>query len=86
MHDELNRVKYKPQYKQINCDSEPLDMQSQIWYDYFRNRDDSIISDIFEGQLCGRTKCVMCGYESFTFDHFMDVSLPLPSYKGSVTL
>ena len=36
-------------YKEINCDKEPMENQSEIWYEYFHARDDSIITDLFEG-------------------------------------
>ena len=49
MHNELNRVVKKPKYKTIDCDKEPIEKQSQIWHNYFRARDNSIITDLFEG-------------------------------------
>lgn len=49
MHNELNRITSKPKYKEINCDKEPMENQSEIWYEYFHARDDSIITDLFEG-------------------------------------
>lgn len=78
MHDELNRVTSKPKYQEINCDDKPVDEQSEIWYKYFRARDDSIISDLFEGQMCSTLTCSKCGYKSRTFDNFMDLSVSIP--------
>jgi len=49
MHNELNRVRTKPAYKEIDCDKLPSNEQSAIWAQYFKERDDSIITDIFEG-------------------------------------
>ena len=51
--------------------------QSEIWQQYFRARDNSIITDLFEGQLCSKIECMKCGFQSLTFDNFMDLSLPL---------
>ncbi len=39
----------KPKYEEIDCDTKPIDEQSEIWARYFRARDDSIITDLFEG-------------------------------------
>lgn len=49
MHNELNRIKKKPAYKNIDCEKFPIDEQSEIWTRYFRERDNSIITDLFEG-------------------------------------
>lgn len=78
MHNELNRVKKKPKYKQIDCDRLPMLEQSEVWSQYFRERDNSIITDLFEGQLCSKIECQKCGHQSLTFDGFMDLSLPIP--------
>ena len=81
MHNELNRVSKKPKYKTIDCDKEPIDVQSEIWFNYFRERDNSIITDLFEGQLCSSIQCMKCGYQSLSFDSFMDLSLSIPSVR-----
>ncbi len=49
MHNELNRVEKKPKYQEIDCDAKPVDEQSEIWKQYNRARDNSIITDLFEG-------------------------------------
>jgi ubiquitin carboxyl-terminal hydrolase 2/21 len=38
-------------------------------------RDNSIITDLFSGQLLSRTTCTTCGFESLAFDNFWDLSL-----------
>jgi len=38
-------------------------------------RDNSIVTDLFSGQLLSRTKCTQCSYESLAFDNFWDLSL-----------
>jgi len=54
MHNELNRIEQKPKYKEIDCDKLPIDQQSEQWSQYFAARDNSIITDLFEGQLCSK--------------------------------
>lgn len=49
MHNELNRVAKKPPYKEIDCEKESMSQQSEIWDQYFKARDNSIITDLFEG-------------------------------------
>ena len=45
-------------------------------------RDDSIMNDIFEGQLLNTTKCMSCSYVTNAFDSFMDLSVEIP--RGAV--
>ena len=49
MHDELNRVRTKPPYKEMKFESLPKDQQSEGWFKYYRERDNSIMTDLFEG-------------------------------------
>ena len=55
MHDELNRVTSKPAYKELNFEKLPIEQQSEEWNKYYKARDDSIMTDLFEGQLINRT-------------------------------
>jgi ubiquitin C-terminal hydrolase len=57
LHEELNRVAKKPPYQELNFDSEPREQQSDKWWKYNKDRDDSIITDIFTGQLMNRLQC-----------------------------
>lgn len=85
IHNELNRVTTKPPYKEINCDKLPVDKQSEEWASYFKARDNSIITDLFEGQLCSRLECTSCGYKSYTFDSFLDLSVGIPRKSVRIT-
>jgi ubiquitin C-terminal hydrolase len=38
-------------------------------------RDNSIVTDLFGGQLLNRTTCTHCNYESIAFDNYWDLSL-----------
>jgi ubiquitin C-terminal hydrolase len=44
---ELNRVKEKPKYEELDFDSLPLREQSNKWWQYMLKREDSIMTDIF---------------------------------------
>jgi ubiquitin C-terminal hydrolase len=90
MHDELNRVRTKPAFKEIKCETKPLDEQAEIWTEYMRLRDDSIMTDNFQGQLMSRISCLSCKHHSATFDNFMDLSIEIPRkairFLGSISL
>lgn len=49
MHDELNRVLVKPKYEQVNFENYSFYDQSAKWVDYYKKRDDSIMTDLFQG-------------------------------------
>ena len=36
------------------------------------------MTDLFEGQLVNRTKCLKCGFQDFAFDNYMDLSVEIP--------
>jgi ubiquitin C-terminal hydrolase len=38
-------------------------------------RDNSIVTDLFSGQLLSKTTCTHCGYVSLAFDNYWDLSL-----------
>jgi ubiquitin carboxyl-terminal hydrolase 2/21 len=82
LHEELNRIFKKPPYKEMNFGTLSLDEQSEKWWQYNMARDDSIITDLFTGQLMNTISCLACKHESYAFDNFMDLSVSIPR-KGS---
>jgi ubiquitin C-terminal hydrolase len=45
-------------------------------------REDSIITDTFQGQLMNQTVCTRCNKKSYAFDTFMDLQIPIPHVKN----
>jgi len=82
MHDELNRVRRKPKYRELICDELPLEEQSQTWADHYEEIDNSVMTDLFGGQLVSLVTCLSCGHKSATFDNFMDLSIEIPKGSG----
>jgi len=78
MHDELNRVRKKPTYREMDFDKLSREEQSDKWAEYYKERDNSIMTDLFEGQLMNRISCLSCGYQGYAFDSFMDLSVEIP--------
>ena len=62
MHDELNRVTTKPAYRELKFSNMSIEAQSEEWNKYYKARDNSIMTDLFEGQLINRTQCLSCGF------------------------
>ncbi|KAL4493459.1 hypothetical protein ABPG72_007467 [Tetrahymena utriculariae] len=77
LHEDLNRVRIKPKYRELEADTNKRTLQeiSDDWYQYYKGRDDSVVTDFFSGQLLNKVICSKCKNESLAFDNFMDLSL-----------
>ena len=78
LNDELNTVLRAPPYKEEKDDfSEPeWDKAERLWAQY-KARTDSVMVDVFAGQLRSSVECHACGKASTSYDPFWDLSLPL---------
>lgn len=79
LHEDLNRVKFKPY---IEVKDEDIRTDDEIADEHWRNhlaRNDSIIVAACQGQYRSTLVCPVCRKKSTTFDPFMYLSLPLPS-------
>ncbi|KNC54267.1 ubiquitin carboxyl-terminal hydrolase [Thecamonas trahens ATCC 50062] len=80
LHEDLNRILDKPLVPVVEAAGRPDDVvASEAWTGHLR-RNDSVIVDLFQGQLKSRVVCPMpdCGKVSVTFDPFMYLSVPVP--------
>ncbi len=48
-------------------------------------RDNSVVTDFFDGQLMNKIECLKCGHKSLAFDNFMDLSLSIPRGNRMIT-
>lgn len=77
LHNELNKV--KGTYKEMGDEKGETDEQAgERWWRYHRSHDDSLVYDLFGGQLKTVTLCGACRTRSKTFDPFLDLSLAMP--------
>ncbi|KAK9289719.1 hypothetical protein L1049_007878 [Liquidambar formosana] len=79
LHEDLNRVKYKPYIEARDADGCPDEAIAEEYWQNHRARNDSIIVDLCQGQYRSRLICPVCKKVSVTFDPFMYLSLPVPS-------
>ncbi|KAF6170710.1 hypothetical protein GIB67_015662, partial [Kingdonia uniflora] len=79
LHEDLNRVKLKPyiELKDANCRSDE-EFANECWENH-KDRNDSVIVDVYQGQYKSTLICPDCSKVLVTFDPFMYLSLPLPS-------
>lgn len=87
LHEDLNRILSKPYYEkpelkddEIN-DSQAISKLAKKCRDQYKQRNDSIIVDLFTGLYRSTLVCPDCGKMSITFDPFNDLTLPLPTNK-----
>ncbi|KAK2167839.1 hypothetical protein LSH36_23g05071 [Paralvinella palmiformis] len=81
LHEDLNRIKNKPYVELKDADGRPdATVARESWENYLK-RNDSVIVDIFHGQLKSTLVCPECDKISVTFDPFCYLTLPLPYKK-----
>ena len=79
LHEDLNRISNKPYIELLEKQPNEDDITaSKRWWDLHKKREDSIIIDLFNGQLKSETTCQVCNKSSITYDPFMFLCLPLP--------
>ncbi|XP_030378299.1 ubiquitin carboxyl-terminal hydrolase Usp2 isoform X2 [Scaptodrosophila lebanonensis] len=64
----------------LNIDDNLSDnKKADLTWEWYARHENSLIRDLFVGQLKSTLKCTTCGNTSVTFDPFWDLSVPLPS-------
>lgn len=53
--------------------------KADLTWDWYSRVENSVVIDLFVGQLKSSLKCTVCGNTSDTFDPFWDLSVPLPT-------
>lgn len=87
LHEDLNRIYHKPYCEKPELKDEDIENPSAIidlaltCWDQHKQRNDSIIVDLFTGMYQSTLVCPDCSKTSITFDPFNDLTLPLPISK-----
>ena len=63
--------------------AEEVELSTEFWLNHIK-RNDSLVTEIFSGQLRSSVECQVCHHVSLCFDPFLDISLPIPK-KAEVT-
>jgi ubiquitin carboxyl-terminal hydrolase 2/21 len=72
------KVEKRGELDQNNIEGLEPKEQSQFWWSKHVQANSSIVSDLFCGQLRSTLICNTCQHQSYCFDPFYDLSLPLP--------
>eukprot|EP00795_Rhopilema_esculentum_P015115 gene15115-6296_t len=78
LHEDLNRVHDKPYIELKDSAGRPDKEVAQEAWENHRKRNQSIIVDLFQGQLKSQVRCLACGNSSVRFDPYTFLSLPIP--------
>ncbi|CAI9715032.1 ubiquitin carboxyl-terminal hydrolase 32-like [Octopus vulgaris] len=78
LHEDLNRVHEKPYVELKDSNGRPDEEVAQEAWENHILRNQSIVVDLFHGQLKSQVRCKECGHVSVRFDPFNYLSLPLP--------
>lgn len=86
LHEDLNRITEKPIYKDLSRETaQDIEKLANLWWSYSLSRDDSLITDLFQGQTITIMTCTFCKYKSVSCETFTNLALELPN-SGSTTL
>ncbi|GEQ67154.1 hypothetical protein JCM33374_g817 [Metschnikowia sp. JCM 33374] len=87
LHEDLNRIYDKPYLEKPELKDEDVgnpiaisELANTCWSQH-KQRNDSIIVDLFTGLYQSTLICPDCSKQSITFDPFNDLTLPLPVNK-----
>uniref|UniRef100_A0A182J1S6 Ubiquitin carboxyl-terminal hydrolase n=1 Tax=Anopheles atroparvus TaxID=41427 RepID=A0A182J1S6_ANOAO len=78
LHGALNMAVKRDPLGELDDDMNNRVKADMLW-DWYSKAENSMIKDLFVGQLRSTLKCTYCNTESTMFDPFWDLSLPLPS-------
>ncbi|KAF5389439.1 hypothetical protein D9757_004397 [Collybiopsis confluens] len=91
IHEDTNRIMSRQPLKRTPEDEEKLEsmlpqLASEYEWQVWRQSNDSIIVDFFQGQLRNQLKCMSCHKTSTTYNAFSILSLPVPARTGKIPL
>ena len=86
LHNDLNRVNNNEYIKlREKLENETESQASLRWWKNHLRRNDSIIVDLFHGQIRNRISCNECKYNSVIYDPFMILPLNIPQGKINIS-
>ena len=84
LHDEINKDKSKGStsfYEPPKKENESDISASQRFWNLFKKKNNSIITDLFYGQIRNITRCLSCGHSVTTFEIFNILPIEIPILK-----
>lgn len=84
LHDSVNQITNPPKYVEID-DSHvsSTDEAAKLWWNNYKERNHSIITELFSGQMHSTITCDICGSVSNNYDPFIGLPVPLPGSRNN---
>ncbi|XP_064645435.1 ubiquitin carboxyl-terminal hydrolase 8-like isoform X2 [Lineus longissimus] len=79
LHEDLNMIKTRPKVPVQETDGVPDHIAAEVAWKTYKLLNESIIVELFQGQLKSTLMCLKCRKTSVKFETVMHLSLPLPS-------
>lgn len=87
LHEDLNRVRQKPKWYELeDIDGESDEQKAERYWQYNIERNSSPVGDLFAGQLMSELVCGQCQRRSTCFDPCWDVSVQLDARASACRL
>ncbi|EDR29290.1 ubiquitin carboxyl-terminal hydrolase, putative [Entamoeba dispar SAW760] len=86
IHEDLNRVLKKPYIETPDYNNEPDNEWAIAEWNRYKQRNDSIITDLFAAQLKSKVICDVCHNINMRFDPYVFLSLAIPNKQNSVSI
>lgn len=87
LHEDLNRVRQKPKWYELeDIDGESDEQKAERYWQYNVERNSSPVGDLFAGQLMSELVCGRCQRRSTCFDPCWDVSVQLDARVSACRL
>ena len=87
LHEDLNRVRQKPKWYELeDIDGESDEQKAERYWQYNVERNSSPVGDLFAGQLMSELVCGQCQRRSTCFDPCWDVSVQLDARVSACRL
>jgi ubiquitin carboxyl-terminal hydrolase 6/32 len=84
LHEDLNRVKKKPYVERKDSDGRPDCVVAKESWEGHLARNQSVVVDLFHGQIKSVLTCKTCKFSNVSFDAFSTLTLPLPTENSAV--
>jgi ubiquitin carboxyl-terminal hydrolase 4/11/15 len=86
IHEDLNRCQERPVVDAVTGDGSSDEATARLAWENHLKRNDSVVVDLFHGQLRSTLRCPDCGRSTVVFDPYVAVPLPIQVAAAATTV
>lgn len=64
-------------FKELDTKDKPLILLNEEYHKLFIERENSVVTDVFYGQMCNIFECNECSFKTYSFEKFIDIPILL---------